>query len=218
MGAFYLHPQWGPTSRVGARYFKIFLQAGQSASGGLSREPVILGLANQGPYPSYNWVEIMSFQDTHRWEGVEEIVVLELDEGGLGHHLFTLLAELIPPGGHMMVEYESPLWRETERSLAVGIPPAATPLGYLLFSVGCGSGFKDWYISEGGREGPRKLQGFKVLDEKDAHQKAEKLADELSAFLSRTAGHGHPDLEEAGRRRARALLGVLRKTGLLQGI
>ena len=59
-----------------------------------------------------------------------------------------------------MAEYESRPRTSTARALAAGVPPVATPLGALLFDLGCGVAFRDWYISEGGREGPRKLQGL----------------------------------------------------------
>ncbi|MEW6329646.1 MAG: DUF1122 family protein, partial [Candidatus Micrarchaeota archaeon] len=36
----------------------------------------------------------------------------------------------------------------------------------MLFKVGCGSSWRDWYIAEGGHEGSQKLQGFKALNEK----------------------------------------------------
>lgn len=215
LGAFWLHLLWGPTSPVGARYFKIFLRKGKEH---LSQEPVVLGLAGIGPYPGYNWIEILDFQSSLSLEGSEERVDLDLREGGLGHQLVVILAELIPAGGHMMVEYESPQWRDTERSLALGIPPAATPLGYLLFSAGCGMSFKDWHISEGGKEGPRKLQGFKPLMEKDARQKTQKLANGLLAFLSRPTDPNRKDLEEGGRGRAMAVLEALRAEGLLKSL
>ena len=83
--------------------------------------------------------------------------VLDISTNGLAQQLFQYLADLIPPSGHMMVEYESPEQQATARSLASGIPPVATPLGYMLFSIGCGVGFRDWYITEGVSEGPRKL-------------------------------------------------------------
>ncbi|MFB0544779.1 MAG: DUF1122 family protein, partial [Asgard group archaeon] len=88
----------------------------------------------------------------------------EVDEG-----LFKILGDIIPAGGSFMVSYElfsGEGWVHslTNRGLFLGVPPIVTPLGYLLFKAGCGVGFKDWYISEGGNEGPRKLQGFKPID------------------------------------------------------
>jgi len=90
---------------------------------------------------------------------------LNLRQAGLMPDLFQSLSQLIPPGGHLMVSYENtdPLHRETDRALSAGVPPVLTPLGFLLFM----SGFrlvKNWYLSEGGHEGPRKLWGEKPPD------------------------------------------------------
>ena len=106
----------------------------------------------------------------------------------------------------MMIEYDSPEQEATARSLAIGIPPAATPLGYLLFSIGCGAGFRNWHFAEGGSEGPRKLQGFKALNSGHATLKAKELAQELRSFLQRTPQHKHLELEHAARKRALDIL------------
>jgi hypothetical protein len=142
----------GPKNRVGASYFQIFLR---SNSGGFSREPAVMGLYSTGSYPSYNWIEIISLSSWVNFDSGRKVLAITVN--GLAQQLFQYLADLIPPGGHMMVEYDSLEQQDTARSLALGIPPAFTPLGYLLFSVGCGAGFRDWYFAEGGSEGPRKL-------------------------------------------------------------
>ena len=104
-----------------------------------------------------------------------------------------------------MVEYDSPEQQDTARSLALGIPPAATPLGYILFSIGCGAGFRDWYFAEGGSEGPRKLQGYKALNRQHAQLKIKETVRELTAFLSRPPSVTS-ELERAARDRALAIL------------
>ena len=73
------------------------------------------------------------------------------------------MSRIIPAGGHLMVSYEDndAIHRQTDRALTSGVPPVLTPLGYLLFV----SGFrlvKNWYLAEGGHEGPRKLWGEKA--------------------------------------------------------
>ena len=106
----------------------------------------------------------------------------------------------------MMVEYDSPEQQDTARSLALGIPPAATPLGYLLFLVGCGVSFRDWYFAEGGSEGPCKFQGDKALSGQHAQLKTEEMVRELRAFLDRVPSTEGSELEEAARDRALAIL------------
>ena len=90
-----------------------------------------------------------------------------------------------------MVEYDSPTHRATERILTLRYPPVCSPIGYLMFEAGVRS-YRDWYISEGGREGPRKLQGFKPLNRADRRQKTAALSRSWRDVLvrRRTASHG----------------------------
>jgi len=113
----------------------------------------------------------------------------------------------LPPGGHLMVEYDSPQRAETPgRSRAV--PAIATPLGELLFSIGCGARFKDWQIAEGGTEGPRKLQAYKPPSGEIAQRWRREASADLRAFLERSAA-GASDAVLAARRRAESLLPAL---------
>ena len=201
LGACRLLVLLGPKNNVGSRYFQLFLTDDR---GRLSDDFVALGLHNAGRYPGYNWIDLIRYQGAPAFEGE----VVELAEKGRARRLFRSLSELVPPGGHLMVEYESPGQRESERLLALGYPPATTPLGRLLFQAGCRS-FRDWYISEGGREGPRKLQGFKPLDEAVAVARSEALHRELSALLSRPPAPQHGERGRAARRVAREVLRAL---------
>lgn len=169
---------------MGASYFQLYLI---DASSRLSERPFAQGLCNSGRYPAFNWIEFVQYDARPAFGGD----VLDLDATGIDRQLFPALGDLLPPGGHLMVEYESPTQKESERILTLGYPPAASPLGILLLAAGCRS-FRDWYIPEGGREGPRKLQGFKPLNEDQARQRVKALTDELRQALSRPprAEHG----------------------------
>ncbi|MEX1254465.1 MAG: DUF1122 family protein [Dehalococcoidia bacterium] len=192
----------GPTSRFGARYFVIVIEA---SDGRLSR-PVLQGLHRSGPLPSYNWVEIA--------ETSERATFLDGDELAIGsdgvERLLRLLLGLLPAGGHVMVEYDSTQRAETARDLAHNVPALATPLGELLFRVGCGAKFKDWQIAEGGAEGPRKLQAYKPLSQEHAQRWREEASRELRAFLERTASDA--DTAQPARQRAEGLLRLLDDT------
>jgi hypothetical protein len=192
----------GPTSRFGARYFVFVIDA---SDGRLSR-PVLQGLHRSGPLPSYNWVEVAETSERANFPDGDE---LALGADGV-ERLFRLLVELLPAGGHLMVEYDSPQRAETARDLAHNVPALATPLGELLFRVGCGARFKDWQIAEGGAEGPRKLQAYKPLSDEHAQRWREEASRELQAFLERTA----PDSDAAhpARERAQGLLRLLSDT------
>ena len=110
-----------------------------------------------------------------------------------------------------MVEYDSPEQQDTADSLALGIPPVATPLGCLLFLIGCGARFKDWYFAEGGIEGPRKLQGYKALDSQHAKLKIKETAKELAKLLDRLSSKDISELERAAQARALDILNGLKQ-------
>ena len=107
----------GPVSRIGALYFSLHLQQGSS----LSREPILIGLHHTGPYPGYNWIEVAQVNERLTFEGGVE-PAMAIGAAGL-RRLMALLGDLIPPGGHLMLEYESPRWASTARALNLGAPP-----------------------------------------------------------------------------------------------
>lgn len=191
----------GPKNSVGARYFQLFLL---DPDGCLSEEPIALGLHSSGRFPAYNWIELARYQGEPSLHGR----TLSLARRGLDRRLFRALSSLVPPGGHLMVEYESASQRQSERILSLGCPAAASPLGYLLLCAGCLS-FRNWYFPEGGREGPRKLQGFKPLDSQQARRWAEALHRELTAFLSQPARPKRSPWAEVAGRLAHSALRVL---------
>jgi hypothetical protein len=200
LGPYRLLALLGPKNNVGSRYYQLFLV---DAAGRMSGEPVAFGLHNTGPYPGYNWLEVVRYEPAPRL-GDE---AADLRSAGLEEELFVALSGLVPPGGHLMVEYDSPAQRESERILTLDYPPATSPLGYLMFRAGCRS-FRDWYISEGGREGPRKLQGYKPLDAALAKERTEALRRELEALLARPEVPAHG---EHGRRARELAAEVVRE-------
>ena len=174
----------GPKNNVGSRYWQAFLAG---SDGRLADEPVALGLHNSGPFPAFNWIELTQYREQLQIGGEE----IDLWAPGLEGQLFAALDSFVPPGGHIMVEYDSPTHRPTERILTLRYPPAASPLGYLMFEhIGVRS-YRDWYISEGGREGPRKLQGFKPLNDEIAAEKTAALRSEIETLLNRGLGPEH---------------------------
>ncbi len=194
----------GPKNSTGARYFQLFLGL---ANGQLSHG-FLLGLHNSGRFPAYNWIDVARYDGAASFAGREDISLTGAPE----RRLFRLLGDLVPPGGHLMLEYESDHARSTERMLSMGLPPVVTPLGYLMFLAGCGTSLRDWYISEGGREGPRRLQGFKPLDAISAAAKDAAMAAELRAFLAAPPNERRGEWEIEARRLARLALRRLGKT------
>jgi len=182
LGEYRLIVLLGPKNNVGSRYFQLLLLG---AGGGLAEPALALGLHNSGQYPGYNWLELVRYDSALSFTGA----VLDLTRDELDLPLFQMLSEMVPEGGHIMVEYDSPGQKETERVLTADCPDATSPLGYLMFRAGCRS-YRNWYISEGGREGPRKLQGFKPLNAEIAADKEERLRAELRHFLARPESGG----------------------------
>ena len=171
----FLDVEIGPKNNIGAEYFKLFLNVNNQRS----LEPLILGLINTGKYPGNNWLEILVYRSALFFSDSSQFIVsekLELD-------FFEKLGDLIPSGGHMMIEYDSNIRRLTARSLLVGVPPDATPVGRLLYIAGCGFSIRDWYIPEGGREGMRKLQGFKPLDRNHQISSAVKRIGVIKSYI-----------------------------------
>jgi hypothetical protein len=165
----------GPLNAVGSQYFRCFL----TAEMGRPVEPVLHGLQSAGPYPGFNWVEILEFQDFLRLDDGRNIAV----PPGIEKRILEQLATAVPPGGHLMVEYDSPARSVTAAALAARVPPIATPLGYIMHLAGCGDAFRDWYTPEGGREGRRKLQGFRAVDEEHARRRGLEMLAELRTFM-----------------------------------
>ena len=173
----------GPKNAVGSRSVQLFLA---DSAGRLASEELALGLHGAGPYPAFNWAELTQFQEQLTF-GDD---TLDLWATGLEYQLFAALSALVPPGGHIMAEYDSPTHRPTERILTLRYPPAMSPIGYVLFEAGARS-YRDWYISEGGREGPRKLQAFKPLNDAIAREKTEALRSDVEAALAAPENPAH---------------------------
>jgi hypothetical protein len=99
----------------------------------------------------------------------------------LAAELVRALADLLPPGGYLMVGYGDD---ETERALKRRVPPVASPLGKALYDAGC-TWFKDWYYPEGWMEGGMKLQGNKPVSDEARQANEEALRAELEEWLER---------------------------------
>lgn len=198
LGPYLLVVVLGPKNNVGSQYFQIFLANG---AGALASEPLALGLHNSGPYPGFNWVELTRYNSVLAFAGEE----IDLIRDDLDLELFRMVSELVPAGGHLMVEYDSPSQAASAQALTRGLPAATSQIGYRMFQVGCRS-YRDWYIPEGGREGPRKLQGFKPWSEEIAREKTAALRSELEAFVREADGADGDSVVRQALERAREVL------------
>lgn len=180
LGAYRLHLQhMKPLHLSGWRGFSLALKDREET---LAQPPVVEGIYSAGGKDGVKpWMDITVAEVVQFWPGKR----LNLLQTELIRGLFQSLGQLIPPGGHLMVSYEDSdlLHRETDRALSAGVPPVLTPLGFLLFM----SGFrlvKNWYLSEGGHEGPRKLWGEKPPDHAWSVTWDRETATHVASFLN----------------------------------
>ncbi len=137
---------------------------------------------------------------------------LILSSNRLDRKLFRYLGNIIAPGGHLMVSYEGEqmIHSTTIKSLSMGIPPAATSLGFLIFQGGFQL-IKDWYLSEGGHEGPRKLWGEKVPDDTWAQTFCKNTAQQIFKFLERQQNLAHEEFLEPAIQRSKEILEIIKR-------
>ena len=169
----------GPRSRAGAERFRLLLE---SREFGRTALPVVAGLASLRGAPERAWVEVTSFRSRLPLQDEREVEVSEVIAVGV----IGALGRAVPPGGSLIVEYESPIGVMTAVALAAGVPPVATPLGGMLFAAGCGSVFRDWATAAGGRAGRRRVQGFRAADSAREHALGLAMLGALEGFMARS--------------------------------
>jgi hypothetical protein len=130
---------------------------------------------------------------------IEASLARDADES-YQRELVAALAELLPPGGYLMVGYGDD---ETERGLKRRFPPAVTPLGKALLDAGC-TWFKDWYYPEGWMEGGMKLQGNKPVSGESHTEGLAAVRAEISQWLDGAGGDSGREDELVARARDRA--------------
>lgn len=190
----------------GWKGFKLYLR---SPGGELSTFPAIKGIYSTSgkegvkPWMDLDYREELAFSASEKDESTFSLRANKKDR-----ILFKKLGDIIPPGGHLMVSYEGDqrIHQETIKSLSLRIPPAATPLGHLIWQAGF-QFIKDWYLAEGGFEGPRKLWGEKAPDEVWEKKFSERTAQQLRDFLERKPS-SWKDLEDSARQRAKEILAI----------
>ncbi len=191
--------------RAGWLYIRVLVR---NMRGKLSASPLMTGIVSGGGRGVQAWFECRIFPTVDFPNGGE----IDARAVGLEAGIIALLAELIPAGGHLMVDYENRGQEETFAELNLRVPPAASYLGSLMFGAGCRGAFKDWYFSEGGHEGPRKLQANKSPDPAAARRALANHRRELTEFVARKppADPAQAEIVARAQSRARALLKVCR--------
>ena len=194
----------------GWRGFKLHLE---NAQGLLSLDPVIKGIYSTAgkdgvkPWMDLDYIEELDFAG----EGKKEERII-LNQKSLDQKLFDILAGIIPPGGHLMVSYEGEqkIHSDTRKSLNLQVPSAITPLGFLIFKAGFQL-VKDWYLAEGGFEGPRKLWGEKAPDKKWEKAFLERTEQQISQFVEKKSTLASEKLVSATIQRAKAIIEIIKE-------
>ena len=163
----------------------------EGPDGKTSKGPLMTGILSGGGRGVRPWVECRVFpQVSADTDSLIDARKLGLERGVINH-----LGGLIPPGGHLMIDYESAGQELTLAELVLQVPPPASYLGELMFRAGCRGEFKDWYFSEGGHEGPRKLQANKSPDKVSARAAFRQHLENLRQFVRRPPPKGGRDAE-----------------------
>lgn len=185
----------------------------RDSRGNLSSFPVIKGIYSVGGKDGVKpWMDIEYLEKLEFLEEKETKDGLILSSNSLDRKLFRYLGNIIPQGGHLMVSYEGEqlIHTNTIKSLNMGIPPAATSLGFLIFQGGFQL-IKDWHLSEGGHEGPRKLWGEKAPDDIWAETFYRKTAQQIFQFLEIKQNLAREGLLEPAVQRSKEVLEIIKK-------
>lgn len=172
--------------RAGWLYVDIKLT---NADGETSASRFVTAIVSGGGRGVKQWIECRIFPQVKFALEPAEVDARKL---GLEAGLIRLLGRLIPPGGHLMIDYDSGGQDLTLAELVARVPPPASYLGELMFRAGFRGQFKDWYFSEGGHEGPRKLQANKSPNPAAARTAMAEHVQTLRQFISRPLPNEEP--------------------------
>ena len=162
-----------------------------TSRGRATDEPVLEGIHSVGgkgipPWFDVEYRPVLSFIADPDAE-TDESSGLNLRADDLEVPLFRSLRQVVPANGHVSIAYETQAHRDTQLGLMAGVPPVATPLGWAVWQAGFDGGFKDWHISEGGHEGPKKLQANVPLDAEQARAAAAEAVNACIRFQAESA-------------------------------
>ena len=180
----------------GATTFRAFLESDDL---GRTLAPVFTAAHHPGE-GNASWVAVTEFSGHVPVTGGD----VEIPEG-IDLQIVQALAGLVDAGGHLTLEYASDHRRVTARALRQGVPPAATPLGGMMFAVGCGTAFTDL----GAVERRAQLQGYRALDTAHEVGRAPAMLEELEWFMDHSTDLDW-DLQLKCRPLAEAAITVLR--------
>ncbi|HVA80172.1 MAG TPA: DUF1122 family protein, partial [Candidatus Binataceae bacterium] len=161
--------------------------------------PVMTAIVSGGGRGVKPWIECRLYPELSAGRRT-----IRMRDEGVEDELIAILGAVIPPGGHLMIDYESGGQEQTLDELRLRVPPAATSLGARMLAAGLAGELKDWYFSEGGHEGPRKLQANRPLAAAAARRQSAERIRELRDFLKRPLPKSYADAKIVAQARKRA--------------
>jgi hypothetical protein len=180
--------QFRPKRRVGHFDISLFLK---NDDGKISDRPLIKGIYSKGNRSQniQGWFDI-HYSDRADFDSENPVILSRF--GRCAEDVFEMIGGAIEPGGMIFVslitdivwEMESELHKVTRDCLSIrslGIPPAATPLGRLLFIGGCRN-IKSQAFDV---QGSSRLAGEKAFNPDIERQFAQKIRIQLQEFLAR---------------------------------
>src|SRR5579859_4525073 len=112
-------------------WFHLIVAVGREKAAA-SSTPLAMGIVSGGGRLVMPWFELRVYPTVELADGS----TLDARGVGLEAGFINLIGELIPPGGHLMIEYESPGQSATHAELLLWVPPVASYLGFLMFQAG----------------------------------------------------------------------------------
>ncbi|MBN1274097.1 MAG: hypothetical protein JXB26_17675 [Candidatus Aminicenantes bacterium] len=209
VGPYRLYSEIKPKRRSGHRDVDLYIE---DETGRMSVTPIVCGLFSFGRYDHgiLPWLD-MHFRVQTRFENEEPFFLSQKES--CEEKLFRTLGELIAEGGMIFVSYLtditwdfiSPIHELTRKVLNFrnpDIPPAATPLGRLLFFSGCRNIKGNVYDVQG---------SGRIAGEKSDNAAVEELFTEnldkrLNKYLSSPVLADHARIESICRQNARVIL------------
>lgn len=188
IGPFITQVQFHPKHKVGHFDLTLYLK---NEEGILSQSPLIQGLYSKGNVSQniQSWWDIHYSDQADFW-GKEPIILGQI--GSYAEEVFEMIGKTLEPGGMIFVslitdmvwEIKSKLHQITRDCLSLRsleIPPAATPLGRLLYLSGCPIVKSQAFDVQGSS----RLAGEKAPNSQMEKEFLRKLHMQLQEFLSR---------------------------------
>lgn len=215
IGPYRTQVQVRPKRKKGHFDITLFLK---NHNGKLSCVPLVQGVYSKGNVSQniQGWLDI-HYSDRADFRSHNPVILSQSDH--CAEDIFEMLGKVIEPGGMIFIsvitdtvwEIESELHKVTRECLSIRsleIPPAATPLGRLLFISGC-QNIKSQAFDV---QGSSRIAGEKALNPDVEIEFLRKLQAQLQEFLNRKVQKEWTEIHEICRLNAKDVLHRISKS------